>query len=43
MNEFVVKGSRVEAGVAIESELEANVGVLILQILLQTESIVGFQ
>jgi hypothetical protein len=34
MNEFVVKGSRVQAGVAIEPELEANIGMLILQSLL---------
>lgn len=34
MYEFVVKGSRVEAGVAIEPELEANIRMLILQGLL---------
>lgn len=34
MNEFVVKGSRIQAGIAIEPELEANIGMLILQSLL---------
>jgi hypothetical protein len=42
MNEFVIKGSRVEAWVAIEPELEANIRMLILQSLLKSEGVVGF-
>jgi len=43
MDEFVVEGSRVEAGVAVEPELKANVRMLILQSLLQSEGVVGLQ
>ena len=43
MDEFVVEGCRVEAGVAVETELEANVRMLILQSLLQNEGVVGLQ
>jgi hypothetical protein len=43
MDEFIVEGCRVEAGVAIETELEANVAMFILQSLLQSQGIIGFQ
>ena len=43
MDKFVVEGSRVEAGVAVEPELEANVTMLIQQSLLQSQGVVGLQ
>ncbi len=42
MNNFVVKGSRVKTGVAIKPQLEAYIGMLILQSLLQSEGFVRF-
>ena len=43
VDEFIVEGGRVEAGIAIEKELEADVCMLVLQGLLQGQSVVRLQ